>query len=125
MILASSIVAYGEVKGYSGIAIPEPTPGAPPVIIPKPVNTADIIFEAEKFYKGDGGCNFVVEGFKGSSLCGTGIPNIGDKIVIFSCGPGTPLDKATGYPTIAIHSIGVHTGALVYGVDKAKLREIQ
>merc|ERR1719461_153945 len=92
MIEAATVVAYGEVTGYAkgdGVPIGPPTPtppGTPPILTLNPVNTADIIFEVKTYYKGDGGCNLVVEGFTGTSLCGAGIPNVGSKIVIFSCG---------------------------------------
>ena len=51
-----------------------------------PINEATIGLTDLQFYKG---ClqktSVTISGFRGSSLCGAGIPDVGDKIIVFAC----------------------------------------
>ena len=51
-----------------------------------PINEAVVTFDDVEFYKG---ClkkkHIKVSNFRGGSLCGSGIPKVGQKIIVFAC----------------------------------------
>ena len=63
------------------------------------------------------GCNkqeITVDNFKGGNMCGAGVPNIGDKIIVFGCG-----DRDVSR-NIRLHNFLVIQG-LLDGVKKMKI----
>ena len=66
-------------------------------------NGASVVLDDVVFYRGQGPSSITVDGFKGSSLCGTGIPSIGVEIFVFLC-----RDDGVWY----LNNIAVSTGAI-------------
>jgi hypothetical protein len=49
------------------------------------INDATVILSVNSYLKGCGEKEVVVSGFQGSSLCGSGIPDIGEELVVYVC----------------------------------------
>ena len=49
------------------------------------INDSTVVLSVDKYLKGCGQDSVVVSGFQGSSLCGSGIPDVGDELIVFVC----------------------------------------
>lgn len=70
------------------------------------------------YYRGCGKTEVIVEGFHAGHLCGSGIPKVGDKIIVFAC-------EKSNSTNLKINSFVMSTGHVNWSfANESKVKEI-
>jgi hypothetical protein len=73
------------------------------------VNDSVIIFSVNNYLKGCGDSEVIVSGFQGSSLCGSGLPDVEDELILFACPDSDGTDDLQKWK---LNTFDMFTGAL-------------
>ena len=81
------------------------------------INDSTVVLEVDSYIKGCGDSEVVVTGFQGASLCGSGIPDQGEELVVFVCPANFPSEEADDLQKWKLNTFSLFTGALFVKYD--------
>ena len=131
MSIFRSLQACSPIPNYNYASLEEEVKYASAIMVGKVeqvlegdgYNYAIVNFSVDKYLKGCGESTITVTGFKGGSMCQSGVPDVGDELILYACHDDFEVDtELETHQTWKINTFSLFTGVtyLKYSPDYVK-----